>query len=191
MLASVFLAAILTLVILAGKVWRAEREGESGPSLGTTLARLVGPTVTRPAALLVFLFFTQSFSGSNMVSYYTVTIFQLARIPLDENLAAVLVAAQYVLVIIERKTKEDMYPYCVLWRLQGYGLSSVLVRSLPRRSLLVASLLLMLAANLAAGAALLARQPPRPGESPANLSHPAPIGGLALIEFYYCTAVCS
>ena len=28
-------------------------------------------------ALLVFLFFTQSFSGSNMVSYYTITIFQV------------------------------------------------------------------------------------------------------------------
>ena len=87
-------------------------------------------------ALLVFLFFTQSFSGSNMVSYYTITIFQvgsfifpkqllffslikncfgcdsrvsfkrqlvlrifiqMANIPLDENLASVLVAAQYVL----------------------------------------------------------------------------------------------
>ena len=27
--------------------------------------------------ILVFLFLTQSFSGSNMVSYYTVTIFQV------------------------------------------------------------------------------------------------------------------
>ena len=181
------------MMLLAGKVWRAEREGESGPSLGTTMARLVGPTVTRPAALLVFLFFTQSFSGSNMVSYYTVTIFQLARIPLDENLAAVVVAAQYVLVMIERTSLIDKrrYFYCVLWWLQGYGLSSMLVRSLPRRSLLVASLLLMLTANLAAGAALLARQPPHPGESPANLSNPAPIGGPALIKFYYYTVVCS
>ena len=71
-------------------------------------------TVLLPMALLVFLFFTQSFSGSNMVSYYTITIFQvwfkdfdvkiptinfvqMANIPLDENLASVLVAAQYVL----------------------------------------------------------------------------------------------
>ena len=34
-------------------------------------------TVLLPMALLVFLFFTQSFSGSNMVSYYTITIFQV------------------------------------------------------------------------------------------------------------------
>ena len=71
-------------------------------------------TVLLPMALLVFLFFTQSFSGSNMVGYYTITIFQvwfwgfdvkistinffqMANIPLDENLASVLVAAQYVL----------------------------------------------------------------------------------------------
>ena len=36
-------------------------------------------------ALLVFLFFTQSFSGSNMVSYYTITIFQVSRDNLETN----------------------------------------------------------------------------------------------------------
>lgn len=34
--------------------------------------------VLYPMSLLIFLFFTQSFSGSNMVSYYTVTIFQVS-----------------------------------------------------------------------------------------------------------------
>lgn len=99
-------------------------------------ARLLDRTVLLPMALLVFLFFTQSFSGSNMVSYYTVTILQMAEIPLDENLTAILVAAQYVF---------------------GYCLSSLMVTRIPRRALLMASLALMMTANLAAGLVLLGK----------------------------------
>ena len=69
-----------------------------------------------------------------MVSYYTVTIFQMAEIPLDENVAAILVAAQYVV---------------------GYSISSVLVTRVPRRVLLIGSLILMMMANFAAGMVLL------------------------------------
>jgi hypothetical protein len=48
----------------------------SGPCAGLMVCR----TVLLPMALLVFLFFTQSFSGSNMVSYYTITIFQASSV---------------------------------------------------------------------------------------------------------------
>merc|ERR1719447_1912935 len=121
-------------------------EGSSGesqgsveaPSISLTISRIFDRTVLLPMALLVFLFFTQSFSGSNMVSYYTITIFQMANIPLDENLASVLVAAQYVL---------------------GYSLSSLFVTKIPRRTLLFASLALMTLANLSAGLVLLRQQP--------------------------------
>ena len=47
------------------------------PSLSEGLRKLQDRTVLKPMALLVFLFFTQSFSGSNMISYYTVTILQV------------------------------------------------------------------------------------------------------------------
>jgi len=114
-----------------------EEEGEV-PSISLTISRIFDRTVLLPMALLVFLFFTQSFSGSNMVSYYTITIFQMANIPLDENLASVLVAAQYVL---------------------GYSLSSLFVTKIPRRTLLFASLALMTLANLSAGLVLLRQQP--------------------------------
>ena len=60
---------------------------------------------------VVFLFNTQLFIGSNMVSYYTVTILQMAEIPLDENITAILVASQYVL---------------------GYFISSILVTRIVR-----------------------------------------------------------
>ena len=114
-------------------VVQAETDNQSG-SWKESLARLVDRTVLLPMALLVFLFFTQSFSGSNMVSYYTVTILQMAEIPLDENLTAILVAAQYVF---------------------GYSLSSIMVTRIPRRLLLMGSLALMMTANLAAGLVLL------------------------------------
>ena len=91
---------------------------------------LLSRSVFLPIVLLVFLFFTQSFSGSNMVSYYTVTILQMAEIPIDENITAILVAAQYVL---------------------GYFISSILVTRIPRRALLIGSLVLMMLANLSAG----------------------------------------
>ena len=97
-------------------------------------SKLLSRSVFFPIMLLVFLFFTQSFSGSNMVSYYTVTILQMAEIPLDENITAILVAAQYVL---------------------GYFISSILVTRIPRRALLVGSLILMMMANLGAGLVLL------------------------------------
>ena len=97
-------------------------------------SKLLSRSVFLPIVLLVFLFFTQSFSGSNMVSYYTVTILQMAEIPLDENITAILVAAQYVL---------------------GYIISSVLVTRIPRRALLIGSLILMMLANLGAGLVLL------------------------------------
>ena len=47
------------------------------PSLSERLRKLADRTVLKPMALLVFLFFTQSFSGSNMISYYMVTILQV------------------------------------------------------------------------------------------------------------------
>ena len=57
----------------------------------------------------------------------------MANIPLDENLAAILVAAQYVV---------------------GYSLSSMFVTRISRRSLLFSSLTLMMVANLGAGLVL-------------------------------------
>ena len=114
-------------------VVQSESSNQAG-SWRETLARLSDRTVLLPMTLLVFLFFTQSFSGSNMVSYYTVTILQMAEIPLDENLTAILVAAQYVF---------------------GYCLSSIMVTRIPRRALLMGSLALMMTANLAAGLVLL------------------------------------
>jgi len=139
-----------------------ELEGGGGASLRSLFGRLVDRTVILPMALLVFLFFTQSFSGSNMVSYYTITIFQMANIPLDENLASILVAAQYVL---------------------GYSLSSMFVTKIPRRSLLFISLTIMTLANLSAGLVLLR---PRPAalhltnttaivEADLGLSDPGPV----------------
>jgi len=110
-----------------------EEEKNQEQSISATISKLLDRTVLRPMALLVFLFFTQSFSGSNMVSYYTVTILQMANIPLDENLAAILVAAQYVV---------------------GYCLSSMLVTRISRRALLFGSLTLMMLANLGAGLVL-------------------------------------
>ena len=106
----------------------------SGSSMRHKLSALMSRSVLIPMALLVFLFFTQSFSGSNMVSYYTVTILQMAEIPMDENISAILVAAQYVL---------------------GYAISSVLVTRIGRRALLIGSLVLMMLANLGAGLVLL------------------------------------
>ena len=99
-------------------------------------------------ALLFCLFFTQSFSGSNMISYYMVTILKvkylgaylliihilkMSRIPLNENLAAIIVAGMYVV---------------------GYAVSSILVRRIPRRPLLLFSLFLMMLANLVVGVTL-------------------------------------
>ena len=46
-------------------------------SLSERLRKLQDKTVLKPMALLFFLFFTQSFSGSNMISYYMVTILQV------------------------------------------------------------------------------------------------------------------
>ena len=106
----------------------------SGSSMRHKVSALMSRSVLIPMALLVFLFFTQSFSGSNMVSYYTVTILQMAEIPMDENISAILVAAQYVL---------------------GYAISSILVTRIGRRSLLIGSLVLMMLANLGAGLVLL------------------------------------
>ena len=120
-------------------------KAETDNSAGTwreSASKLYQRTVLRPMALLVFLFFTQSFSGSNMVSYYTVTILQMAEIPLDENLTAIIVAAQYVF---------------------GYCLSSVMVTRIPRRALLISSLALMMTANLAAGLVLLEKHTNTPG----------------------------
>ena len=54
-----------------------QEDKDQEQSLSATMTRLLDRTVLRPMALLVFLFFTQSFSGSNMVSYYTVTILQV------------------------------------------------------------------------------------------------------------------
>ena len=124
-------------------VVRAETDQEAG-SWRETASKLYQRTVLRPMALLVFLFFTQSFSGSNMVSYYTVTILQMAEIPLDENLTAIIVAAQYVF---------------------GYCLSSIMVTRIPRRVLLMGSLALMMTANLAAGLVLLEKHTTIPGQA--------------------------
>ena len=111
-----------------------EQDTASASSIRHKVSALLTRSVLLPMALLVFLFFTQSFSGSNMVSYYTVTILQMAEIPMDENISAILVAAQYVL---------------------GYAISSVLVTRIGRRSLLMGSLVLMMLANLGAGLVLL------------------------------------
>eukprot|EP00091_Calanus_sinicus_P011127 TRINITY_DN25326_c0_g1_i1.p1 TRINITY_DN25326_c0_g1~~TRINITY_DN25326_c0_g1_i1.p1 ORF type:complete len:246 (+),score=56.11 TRINITY_DN25326_c0_g1_i1:870-1607(+) len=111
-------------------------------------------------ALLVFLFFTQSFSGSNMVSYYTVTILQMANIPLDENLAAILVAAQYVV---------------------GYCLSSIFVTRISRRSLLFGSLALMMTANLGAGIVLFNSKVPVASPSSNTTDHLAIIDADQLV----------
>ena len=111
-----------------------EQDTASASSIRHKVSALLTRSVLLPMALLVFLFFTQSFSGSNMVSYYTVTILQMAEIPMDENISAILVAAQYVL---------------------GYAISSVLVTRIGRRSLLMGSLVLMMLANLSAGLVLL------------------------------------
>ena len=48
-----------------------EEASSSSDSMRLRMMRLSSRTVTLPMMLLVFLFFTQSFSGSNMVSYYT------------------------------------------------------------------------------------------------------------------------
>jgi MFS family permease len=119
-------------------------------SLAATMTKLMDRTVLRPMALLVFLFFTQSFSGSNMVSYYTVTILQMANIPLDENLAAILVAAQYVV---------------------GYSLSSMFVTKISRRALLFGSLALMMMANLGAGIVLFNSKTPAESELSNQTEH--------------------
>jgi len=58
------------------EVGEEEQKGQSR-SIKTTVSKLLDRSVLLPMALLVFLFFTQSFSGSNMVSYYTVTILQV------------------------------------------------------------------------------------------------------------------
>ena len=56
-----------------------ERQDEKmNQSLSVKLRKLLDRTVMIPMALLLFLFFTQSFSGSNMVSYYMVTILQVS-----------------------------------------------------------------------------------------------------------------
>ena len=57
----------------------------------------------------------------------------MSKIPLDENLAAIIVAAMYIV---------------------GYGLSSILVRRIPRRTLLFGSLFMMMMGNLGVGITL-------------------------------------
>ena len=57
----------------------------------------------------------------------------MSRIPLDANLAAIIVAGMYVV---------------------GYGVSSILVRRIPRRPLLFCSLFMMMLANLVVGITL-------------------------------------
>ena len=57
----------------------------------------------------------------------------MSKIPLDENLAAIIVAGMYVV---------------------GYAVSSILVRRIPRRPLLLFSLFLMMLANLVVGVTL-------------------------------------
>jgi len=113
-----------------------EENREEGDSCGDQLGLLVQRSVLLPMGVLVFLFFTQSFSGSNMVGFYTVTILQMANIPLDENLASILIAAQYLL---------------------GYLFSAIFVTRVPRRVLLFGSLFLMGLANVGAGLVLLSR----------------------------------
>lgn len=117
-------------------------------------------SVLVPMALLIFLFFTQSFSGSNMVSYYTVTIFQIAEIPMNENLAAIIVASQYVL---------------------GYCLSSFFVTRVGRRVLLMFSLVLMGLANLSAGFVLMFKAA-RSGEEAKELVNPVMVTDTGLGE---------
>ena len=95
------------------------------------------------------------------VSYYTVTILQMADIPLDEHISAILVAAQ---VTVHGYHTALLTAACVQY-VVGYALSSVLVTRLGRRTLLMASLLLMMLANLGAGLVLLDR---RPHQLPAN-----------------------
>eukprot|EP00092_Neocalanus_flemingeri_P013767 GFUD01014847.1.p1 GENE.GFUD01014847.1~~GFUD01014847.1.p1 ORF type:complete len:578 (+),score=118.94 GFUD01014847.1:284-2017(+) len=119
-----------------------------GDSWKYKLGMLVEKSVLMPMAILLFLFFTQSFSGSNMVGYYTVTILQMAKIPLDENIASILIAAQYLL---------------------GYLFSSIFVTRVPRRFLLFGSLLLMGLANVGAGLVLISRRKSEPESS--NSSH--------------------
>jgi len=128
-----------------------DEKEQSGQSLRMTITKLLDQSVIKPMVLLVFLFFTQSFSGSNMVSYYTVTILQMAKIPIDENLAAILVAAQYVV---------------------GYSLSSMFVTRIPRRALLFGSLALMMLANLSAGLVLFDSEvPEEPSEDRNSTIH--------------------
>ena len=57
----------------------------------------------------------------------------MSKIPLNENVAAIIVAAMYIV---------------------GYGLSSILVRRIPRRTLLFGSLFLMMMAHLGVGITL-------------------------------------
>ncbi|XP_023329395.1 facilitated trehalose transporter Tret1 isoform X2 [Eurytemora carolleeae] len=109
-------------------------EKESGKS---KLSLITNRTSILPMLLLIFLFFTQSFSGSNMVSYYTVTILQMAKIPIDESIASILVAAQFVI---------------------GYCCSASLIRRFPMRTLLMCSLFIMGMANLATSLVLMRNQ---------------------------------
>ena len=95
------------------------------------------------------------------MSYYTVTILQMADIPLDEHISAILVAAQ---VTVHGYCTALLTAACCQY-VVGYALSSVLVTRLGRRTLLMASLLLMMLANLGAGLVLLGR---RPHQLPAN-----------------------
>ena len=95
------------------------------------------------------------------MSYYTVTILQMADIPLDEHISAILVAAQ---VTVHGYHTALLTAACCQY-VVGYALSSVLVTRLGRRTLLMASLLLMMLANLGAGLVLLGR---RPHQLPAN-----------------------
>ena len=104
------------------------------------------------------------------VSYYTVTILQMADIPLDEHISAILVAAQ---VTVHGYHTALLTAACVQY-VVGYALSSVLVTRLGRRTLLMASLLLMMLANLGAGLVLLDR---RPHQLPANTT-----AHLAIVE---------
>ena len=57
-----------------------QEEKNQSRSLSAIVRKLMDRSVLLPMALLVFLFFTQSFSGSNMVSYYTVTILQVRKL---------------------------------------------------------------------------------------------------------------
>ena len=104
------------------------------------------------------------------MSYYTVTILQMADIPLDEHISAILVAAQ---VTVHGYCTALLTAACVQY-VVGYALSSVLVTRLGRRTLLMASLLLMMLANLGAGLVLLGR---RPHQLPANTT-----AHLAIVE---------